>query len=158
VVTAHQHLCCEDRSRRGDGRFAASNYSCKVHLTLWEDSIVPEAVSPLTHLESLTIRDRECPGTQKLLLDAPTAPALRQLTISEYELGDEPISTITSFLTRSHCSLNSLRVSHSSLQEADYCALFPSINVIEVSTLDVDDSSDDNDEDWEDEDSDESHD
>ncbi|KAJ7204892.1 hypothetical protein C8J57DRAFT_1541993 [Mycena rebaudengoi] len=38
-------------------------------------------------------------GPKKRLLDALTAPALQHLTISEYELGSEPLSTITAFLS-----------------------------------------------------------
>ncbi|KAJ7259272.1 hypothetical protein C8J57DRAFT_1515342 [Mycena rebaudengoi] len=53
--------------------------------TLLDDDIVPDVVPPL------------------LLLDALTAPALEHLTVSEHELGQEPISTITAFLSRSYC-------------------------------------------------------
>jgi hypothetical protein len=84
--------------------------------------------------------------SQQLLLDALTTPALQHLSISERELAFNPISTITSFLSRSHCSLDSLHVTHSRRNQAEYRAAFPRIKVIQV--LD-DDSDDDLDEDEE---------
>ncbi|KAJ7256727.1 hypothetical protein C8J57DRAFT_1517363 [Mycena rebaudengoi] len=87
-------------------------------------------VPPLIHLESLLLHD--CRDTQKLLLDALTAPALRQLPISEPELGDEPLSTITAFLSRSRCSLQSLHATHAELPLTAYRAAFPSIPIIEL--------------------------
>ncbi|KAJ7232900.1 hypothetical protein C8J57DRAFT_1480508 [Mycena rebaudengoi] len=130
---------------------------------LQEDIGVPialPALPPLVHLESLILHNAASGtgNTQKLLLDALTAPALRHLLVSECELGDQPISTITSLLSRSHCSLESLHVTHSWMcTAADYRAVFPSIKVIDVSSLDTDDSSDEDEED-EDEGSDESDD
>jgi hypothetical protein len=85
-------------------------------------------------------------NTQQLLLDAVTAPVLRHLAVIEYELGEDPISTIAAFLSRSYCSLNSLHVTQSSLPEADYRAVFPSIKDIDVSSLDIDYPSDQNEE------------
>jgi hypothetical protein len=117
--------------------------------TLWDDVIVPGAVPPLVHLQSLIIRDVDGLGDnlfqdpQRLLLNALTTPALHHLSFSERELGIESISTITSFLSRSHCPLDSLHVTRSSLSEADYCAAFPSI---ELSMGDSDDESREEDE------------
>ncbi|KAJ7256953.1 hypothetical protein C8J57DRAFT_1516998 [Mycena rebaudengoi] len=72
--------------------------------TLLDDDIVPDIVPPLVHLQSLILpHDGNDSGPQKLLLDALTAPALEHLTVSEHELGQEPISTITAFLSRSYC-------------------------------------------------------
>ncbi|KAJ7253964.1 hypothetical protein C8J57DRAFT_1187058 [Mycena rebaudengoi] len=119
------------------------NFTC----TLWGDT-VPEAVPPLIHLESLVLHDWHSQNTQKLLIDALTAPVLRHLTISEYDIGDEPLSTIAAFLSRSHCSLDSLHITRptylrTSMHEADYCAAFPSIKVIQV-LKDAEDDSDSN--------------
>ncbi|KAJ7258939.1 hypothetical protein C8J57DRAFT_1073442 [Mycena rebaudengoi] len=113
---------------------ALVNFSC----TLWGNTIVPGAVPPLIHLDSLILHNWNWLGIQKLLLNALTAPALRHLAISEYELGDEPLSTITAFLSRSCCSLDSLHITQpiflrTSLHKADYRAAFPSIKVIKVS-------------------------
>ncbi|KAJ7257075.1 hypothetical protein C8J57DRAFT_1074686 [Mycena rebaudengoi] len=113
--------------------------------TLWDDVIVPGAVPPLLHLQSLIICDVDGLGDnlfqdpQRLLLNALITPALRHLSFSERELGIEPISTITSLLSRSHCSLDSLHVTRSSLPEADYRVAFPSIKAIELSMDDSDD-------------------
>ncbi|KAJ7258927.1 hypothetical protein C8J57DRAFT_524224 [Mycena rebaudengoi] len=105
----------------------------KFACTLWMDTAVPGAVPPLIHLESLILRDDHCPPrTEKLLLDALTAPVLRHLTISEYELGEEPLSTIATFLSRSCCSLQSLHADKASLSKTAYCVAFPSIQIIDV--------------------------
>ncbi|KAJ7242416.1 hypothetical protein C8J57DRAFT_1557643 [Mycena rebaudengoi] len=94
--------------------------------TLWSDTTVPGAVPPLIHLESLVLRDGNwLPTTEKLLLDALAAPALRHLAVSERELGDDPISTIATFLSRSRCSHQSLHVAAATLPKTVYCAAFP---------------------------------
>jgi hypothetical protein len=119
---------------------------------LWASIVIPEALPPLLHLRSLIIRDGaknwpESPtNPQKFLLDSLTTPALRHLSISEYDLGAEPISTITSLLSRSHCALDALHITNSSLSEADYRVLFPSIKIIDISTLDGDESEEENEE------------
>ncbi|KAJ7259423.1 hypothetical protein C8J57DRAFT_1185214 [Mycena rebaudengoi] len=117
--------------------------------TLWAASATPGVVQPpALHLQSLTLRDGDnLLGPQQQLLDALTAPALRHLSISEHELNNEPISIIASFLSRSHCSLDSLHVTHSSLHEADYRAAFPSIRAIEVPIDSVDEIGEEDEED-----------
>jgi hypothetical protein len=100
--------------------------------TLMEDDIVPDFVPPLVHLQSLILRDDGIDSDpQKLLLDALTAPALRHLSISERELGHEPISTIAAFLSRSDCysSLQSLHVSKAKLPAIVYRLAFPFISI-----------------------------
>jgi hypothetical protein len=105
----------------------------KFTCTLWLDTTVPGAVPPLIHLESLILRDGDWPTTtEKLLLDALAAPALRYLAVSEHELGDDPISTIATFLSRSRCSLQSLHAATAFLPKTVYCAAFPSIPIIDV--------------------------
>ncbi|KAJ7270437.1 hypothetical protein C8J57DRAFT_1605415 [Mycena rebaudengoi] len=88
--------------------------------TLWDAVAVPGALPPLVHLQSLMISDgnKNLFGPKKLLLDALTTPALRYLSVSGRELDDDPILTISSLLSRSHCVLDSLHVTHS-LHEAD---------------------------------------
>ncbi|KAJ7224996.1 hypothetical protein C8J57DRAFT_1535557 [Mycena rebaudengoi] len=120
---------------------ALVNFTC----TLWGSTTVPGTVPPLIHLDSLILHNWNWLGIQKLLLDALT---LRRLTISEYELGDKSLSTITAFLSRSRCSLNSLHITqpifrHASLHKADYRAAFPSIKVIKVLRDGQDDSDGD---------------
>jgi hypothetical protein len=104
----------------------------KFACTLWVDNTVLGAVPLLIHLESLILRACDWPRTQKLLLDALTAPALRHLTVAEFELGDEPLSTITAFLSRSRCSLQSLHVAQANLPKTAYCTAFPLIPIINV--------------------------
>jgi hypothetical protein len=128
--------------------------------SLWDIDDVPRPVAPLTHLESLIIGvgENSFDKSQKFLLDALPTPALRHLSVSQRRLGDQPISTITSLLSRSHCSLDPPHITHSSLCEADYHAVLPTIKVIDVSALDTDDLRDENEEDEEDEGSDDSDD
>ncbi|KAJ7257141.1 hypothetical protein C8J57DRAFT_1185973 [Mycena rebaudengoi] len=102
--------------------------------TLWDDDDDVPPVAPLAYLQSLILHD-ECKtkrGAQKLLLDALTTPALRHLTVSERELGPDYLSTITSALSRSKCSLVSLHVTHARLSHAEYRAAFPSIESISI--------------------------
>jgi hypothetical protein len=95
---------------------------------------LPIMVPPLVHLESLTIFSVEdfSHNSQRLLLNAVTTPALRHLSISERELAFDLISTLTSFLSKSYCSLDSLHVTHSRRDQADYCAAFPRIKVVQI--------------------------
>jgi hypothetical protein len=100
--------------------------------TLLGPSAVPRALPPLVHLQSLILRNAtNVHGAPKQLLDALTAPALRHLSISARELGGKPISPLITLFSRSHCSLDSLHVSHSA-HGTDYRAAFPSIKVIKV--------------------------
>ncbi|KAJ7256942.1 hypothetical protein C8J57DRAFT_1516986 [Mycena rebaudengoi] len=110
-----------------------------VHLncTVWDDDIVPDPVPPLTRLKVLILRDEDNDlGPQKLLLDVLIAPALEHLTISEHELDHESISTITAFLSRSHCSLQSLHATEAMLPKTVYRVAFPSIPNIVVERVD----------------------
>ncbi|KAJ7257087.1 hypothetical protein C8J57DRAFT_555592 [Mycena rebaudengoi] len=121
--------------------------------SLWDDPLEEIPLEPpliMMQLESLTLGDQPSndPGFQKLLLDMLTAPALRHLTVSERELGPDHLSTITSLLSRSHCSLESLHIIHSSWHEANYRSVFPSIPALNVSTLDFNDSTDEDEEEW----------
>ncbi|KAJ7256923.1 hypothetical protein C8J57DRAFT_1516966 [Mycena rebaudengoi] len=102
--------------------------------TVWDDDIVPGPAPPLIHLKLLVLlyAENNDLGPQKLLLDALTAPALEHLTISEHELDHEPISTIAAFLSRSHCSLQSLHATEAMLPQIVYCTAFPSIPTIDV--------------------------
>jgi hypothetical protein len=95
---------------------------------------VPIAIPPLLHLESLTLfsYDKFSSNYQQLLLDALSTPALQHLSISERDFAFKPISTITSLLSRSHCSLDSLHITNWDFDRGDYRAAFPSIEVIQV--------------------------
>ncbi|KAJ7259421.1 hypothetical protein C8J57DRAFT_499821 [Mycena rebaudengoi] len=102
---------------------------------LWTDVNDTGIIPPLLHLQSLILVDKgfTWPGIQKRLLDALTAPALQHLTLSERDLAPNPFPTITSLITRSHCSLETLHVTHSSRRRAEFRAVFPSIKVIQIS-------------------------
>ncbi|KAJ7257086.1 hypothetical protein C8J57DRAFT_1235361 [Mycena rebaudengoi] len=119
--------------------------------SLWDGHNPRQQIPPLImmQLESLTLNDlSNGPGTQKSLLNGLTTPALRHLTVSERELGHDHLSTITSLLSRSRCSLESLHITHSSWHEVNYRSVFPSIPALNVSTLDFNDSTDEDEEEW----------
>ncbi|KAJ7258955.1 hypothetical protein C8J57DRAFT_1515664 [Mycena rebaudengoi] len=102
--------------------------------TVWEDFDDVEILSPLLHLQSLSLVELEFRwrSTRKLL-DALTAPALRHLTVSDRTLDPLSFDTIASFITRSQCFLESLHITLCErYEEADVRALFPSIKVIKV--------------------------
>jgi hypothetical protein len=83
------------------------------------------------HLESLILQDRHCDApNHKRFLDALTTPALRDLTVAG--LGPDSFSTIASLLSRSQCSLETLRIIHTRLYQEQYRAVFPSVGVISV--------------------------
>ncbi|KAJ7226189.1 hypothetical protein C8J57DRAFT_206720 [Mycena rebaudengoi] len=94
--------------------------------------IFGDALAPLIHLESLILYVWDGMAIQKQVLDALTAPMLRHLTISEHSLGEQLVLTLAAFFSRSGCSLETLRVSDSPRQAADYRVLFPAIAVIDV--------------------------
>ncbi|KAJ7246230.1 hypothetical protein C8J57DRAFT_1241713 [Mycena rebaudengoi] len=111
-------------------------------VVLGDTSNPSRLVLPWSQLTSITVQAL-CPSSAADILQQATAlvdltcalrndEALRHLTISELGLGDEPISTITSFLSRSRCSLQSLHVSQAGLLKAAYCAAFPSIPIIHL--------------------------
>ncbi|KAJ7252301.1 hypothetical protein C8J57DRAFT_1474324 [Mycena rebaudengoi] len=118
----------------------------------WRDEPIDD-IPPAIHLHSLVLRgDSDAGTTQQHLLNALTAPSLRQLSVSAGEFEDSQ-ATLISFFARSQCSLDSLRITSTLLHETDYRASFPSINIIRVSAHE-DFSDEDGDEGDEDSDSD----
>ncbi|KAK7017599.1 F-box domain-containing protein [Favolaschia claudopus] len=67
------------------------------------------------------------------VLDSFTLPALSRLQIVEGDLGDYPISAITTFISRSGCKLQQLWITDANLDTArSYVAAFPSIEEVNV--------------------------
>ncbi|KAK7051951.1 hypothetical protein R3P38DRAFT_2762412 [Favolaschia claudopus] len=58
------------------------------------------------------------------------APALRRLTLPEEFLGDDPIESLRSLVTRSNCKIEDLRIACAGRPEAVYRAELPSIKRI----------------------------
>ncbi|KAJ7280642.1 hypothetical protein C8J57DRAFT_1219946 [Mycena rebaudengoi] len=72
-----------------------------IHMRIYNEA--PDDLPPLMNLQTLSFVDEfslpdHYGDAQEVLLDALTAPALRLLTVSERQLGDNAISTITSSL------------------------------------------------------------
>ncbi|KAJ7268909.1 hypothetical protein C8J57DRAFT_1131118, partial [Mycena rebaudengoi] len=82
-----------------------------IHMRSFDE--IGNDLPPLMYLKTLSFvddfsRPDRYRNAQELVFDALTAPALQSLTASERQLGDNAISTIASFLSRSHCRLKSL--------------------------------------------------
>ncbi|KAJ7280780.1 hypothetical protein C8J57DRAFT_1057281, partial [Mycena rebaudengoi] len=84
-------------------------------------------VAPLRYLHSLKLRGST---SLQMLQQALTTPALQHLTIPG-SLSDT-IPSVTALISRSHCTLASLRIIHTRTTEATYRAAFPSIPTVTV--------------------------
>ncbi|KAK7023258.1 F-box domain-containing protein [Favolaschia claudopus] len=92
------------------------------------DEIDPVEEFLLPRLETLEIDSDS--GSAEQFIPSLVAPALRRLTLPEDDLGDNPIESLRSLITRSNCKIEDLRISCASKPEAVYCAEFPSIKRI----------------------------
>ncbi|KAJ7128861.1 hypothetical protein C8R46DRAFT_1144155 [Mycena filopes] len=90
----------------------ANLISCKLGLLNLEDSFNPTQPSPITllHLKSFQLLLVDCSECERVIpLNTLTTPSLRCLDISEELLGrDDPVQTLTSFMSRSDCDLQEL--------------------------------------------------
>ncbi|KAJ7280967.1 hypothetical protein C8J57DRAFT_1174528 [Mycena rebaudengoi] len=96
---------------------------------------VPLPVGPLMCLQSLELGDNNDEGLsgQRVILDALTTPALRQLSISDsYPTESNPIPEVNALILRSRCTLVSLTIAQTREPVATYLAAFPSIPIITV--------------------------
>ncbi|KAJ7268912.1 hypothetical protein C8J57DRAFT_1468898 [Mycena rebaudengoi] len=106
---------------------AALREFCCDHFNVRSRSLLP--VAPLRYLHSLKFGDG--PG-QKQLLEALTTPVLQHLTFSD-GLSDT-IPHVNALISRSHCTLASLRIHYTGKADATYRAAFPSIPIITVTS------------------------
>ncbi|KAJ7113078.1 hypothetical protein C8R44DRAFT_797158 [Mycena epipterygia] len=95
-----------------------------------------EDIPPLRHLMSLVLCGNICPDdTHKHMLEKLTLPELRTLEISELWLGTnaDPCAIILSFIAKSRCTLDKLRITDARTPELAYREVFPSIPEISLS-------------------------
>ncbi|KAK7052165.1 F-box domain-containing protein [Favolaschia claudopus] len=89
----------------------------------------------LSRLETLVF-ERNSDGVWSDFTQLLIAPALRSLKIREDLLGQpDPIASLNSFVLKSGCTLNELRIIRASIDEAVYRKGFPSIPLVHVSLV-----------------------
>ncbi|KAJ7805963.1 hypothetical protein B0H13DRAFT_1743983 [Mycena leptocephala] len=98
-------------------------------LHLWvnpNENFQPRPDISLPRLESLVLDPNG--HTVPELLDALVVPALRRLHLLELNLGSNPIESLTSFISRSSCNLQEVRITGRRSEDEDsYRHAFPSI-------------------------------
>ncbi|KAK7018481.1 F-box domain-containing protein [Favolaschia claudopus] len=116
---------CEDILRQ-----ASNLLECKLNLFADDEDFFIDPPITLTHLNSFqVVSDLYITN----VLDSFILPALSRLQIVEGDLGDHPISTLTTFISRSGCKLQQLWITYANLDTArSYVAAFPSIEELNV--------------------------
>ncbi|KAF7334524.1 F-box domain-containing protein [Mycena venus] len=111
---------------------------CKLHVWLERRNPHPEPDIELPNLESLVLRDF---GSSPLgYLQTFLIPALRSLSVPERLVWPNPIESLASFITKSGCRLQQVRITgESSVPEASYRDAMRSVGEISFSNLHPDD-------------------
>ncbi|KAJ7479742.1 hypothetical protein FB451DRAFT_164345 [Mycena latifolia] len=124
---------------------ATSLVDCIVTVASSSETIEHPTALTLTHLRHLALLANDADTDIYLtdILDNLTLPALHTLRISAY--GTNMLKTLKSFISRSHCTLEELRIEEESSQSSDssqsslgyaaYREAFPSIGSIKVFTV-----------------------
>ncbi|KAF7334527.1 F-box domain-containing protein [Mycena venus] len=112
---------------------------CKLHVWLERHNPHPEPNIRLPNLESLVLRNfRSSPVLG--YLQTFLVPALRSLSVPERLVRPNPIESLTSFITKSECRLQQVRITgESSVPEASYRDALRSAKEISVGNLHPDD-------------------
>ncbi|KAK7018491.1 F-box domain-containing protein [Favolaschia claudopus] len=99
---------------------------CSLDLRLYfnSENYIADPHIMLPRLKSLTANGDEPMNT---FLDSFTLPLLSKLNVCEKLLGPDPISSLTTFISRSECKLQCLRISCMQAGSTTYSAAFPSI-------------------------------
>ncbi|KAK7017592.1 F-box domain-containing protein [Favolaschia claudopus] len=97
---------------------------CSLDLYIGNENYIADPHIMLPHLKSLKANGD---GSMNTLLDSFTLPLLSKLDVCEKLLGPNPISPLTTFISRSECKLQCLRISCMQAGSATYSAAFPSI-------------------------------
>jgi hypothetical protein len=82
-------------------------------------------ILPLRHLESLVLRDMY---SMTGFIDTLTLPALKKLEVPQEFLGQNPVETLLSFISRSGCRLEELGIIRSTIPNATYLQAVPSVS------------------------------
>jgi hypothetical protein len=102
---------------------------CELSLYSWNyDDDIPLPDVTLPYLESLTLIDRDVDGPMPGYLNTFVVPALRSLQISESSLQPGPITSLTSFISKSGCKLQDVHITEFRvIPRYRYRRAFPSI-------------------------------
>ncbi|KAK7018499.1 F-box domain-containing protein [Favolaschia claudopus] len=110
----------------------ATNLSvCNLGLFIHDENCIANPRIMLPHLKSLKVNGD---GLMNTFLDSFTLPLLSKLDICEELLGPDQISSLTTFISRSECKLQHLRISCIKSDPATYSAAFPSIQELTFGT------------------------
>ncbi|KAJ7127295.1 hypothetical protein C8R43DRAFT_1028261 [Mycena crocata] len=92
---------------------------------------LPEPDVTLSHLQSMVLVRNEEGKPVTGYIETLVVPALRTLRIPDAFLGPDPTQTLTSFIAKSGCTLEQLRITgEASVSRATYRAAFPSIPML----------------------------
>ncbi|KAK7018496.1 F-box domain-containing protein [Favolaschia claudopus] len=98
---------------------------CSLDLYIDDVNYIANPDIMLPRLKSLTVNGDE---SMNAFLNSFTLPLLSKLDVCEKLLGPDPISSLTTFISRSECKLQYLRISSIKSDSAiSYSAAFPSI-------------------------------
>ncbi|KAJ7620664.1 hypothetical protein B0H17DRAFT_1113604 [Mycena rosella] len=84
----------------------------------------------LPHLRHLILFATDGDACLMMILDNVTLPALRTLRVAEPSLDTKPLDSLSTFISRSQCTLEELRIDDGSMPLTAYREAFPSIGTI----------------------------
>jgi hypothetical protein len=105
---------------------------CKLRILLTNETM-PSLTIIHPHLRHLALLGTAIDTDLSKLLDNLTAPALRSLALHEPSI---TLDSLNAFISRSHCTLEELRIHTSSLSQSVYREAFPSIRNITLEPVD----------------------
>ncbi|KAK7018475.1 F-box domain-containing protein [Favolaschia claudopus] len=104
---------------------------CNLGLSIHNENYIAKPPIMLPHLKSLKANGDDLMNT---FLDSFTLPLLSKLDVCEKFLGPNQISSLATFISRSECKLQRLRISCIKSDPATYSAAFPSIQELTFGT------------------------
>ncbi|KAJ7149624.1 hypothetical protein C8R46DRAFT_1309514, partial [Mycena filopes] len=107
---------------------------CELQLVSSVNADWPEIQLPCLVVLTLTCDTEDSDGPVTGYLEILVVPSLRSLEVPELLLGDDPIATLTSFIAKSGCQLQELRITGEITDEHLYRVAFPRIQSLSFHT------------------------